>query len=79
ANRERTAVQFASCALLVTLGTYFCLNFAFFRFPWPWGVWTMRTPNALCFAVCTALLTAAALYYGRTAERDEDSAPPIQS
>lgn len=40
---------------------YFGLNFAFFRFPWPWNTWTARTPNALVFALFAgALLFAAA-------------------
>ncbi len=40
---------FASCL-------YFGLNFAFFRFPWPWATWTARTPNALVYAACLAAL-----------------------
>ena len=39
---------------------YFGLNFAFFRFPWPWNDWTPRTPNALVFTLCAfALVTTA--------------------
>ncbi len=30
---------------------YFALNFAFFRFPWPWKPWTSRTPSAIIFIV----------------------------
>jgi hypothetical protein len=38
--------------LLLTTWLYFGLNFAFFRFPWPWASWTSRTPNAVIYAVC---------------------------
>ncbi len=47
------ALMFAACL-------YFGLNFAFFRFPWPWATWTARTPNALVYVACLALLAWAA-------------------
>ncbi len=42
----------------LTFGTliYFLLNYAFFNFPWPWAAWTTRTPNALVYTLCAALL-----------------------
>ena len=46
--------------------TYFLLNYAFFRFPWPWMEWTGRTPNGIIFAICALGLTAAALLAGRS-------------
>lgn len=55
---------------------YFLLNNAFFRFPWPWQTWTARTPNALIYAVCTALLLMAAW---RSGTRDTGYAHAPQS
>jgi hypothetical protein len=49
--------EFARSALLLAVWLYFGLNFAFFRFPWPWTPWTARTPNALVFLVCALGLT----------------------
>jgi len=48
-------------ALLVSAWLYFGLNFAFFRFPWPWQAWTARTPNALYYALAVAVITVVAL------------------
>jgi len=48
----------------VTL-VYYGLNFAFFNFPWPWQTWTARTPNALCFTLCAAVLLAVAAVAAR--------------
>lgn len=56
-----TAQSVLSPALLVTAWLYFGLNYAFFRFPWPWVKWTTRTPNALVYTVCLAGLTWLAL------------------
>jgi len=44
---------------------YFGLNFAFFRFPWPWKEWTLRTPNALVFTLCTLVLLISAFTHPR--------------
>ncbi|MFN0171333.1 MAG: hypothetical protein ACKV22_33370 [Bryobacteraceae bacterium] len=52
-------------ALLLSTWTYFLLNFAFFRYPWPWESWTGRTPNAIIFTVCAAGLTVLASMSGR--------------
>lgn len=46
--------------LLLTTWLYFGLNFAFFRFPWPWQPWTIRRPHALVFLGCAVGLTFAA-------------------
>lgn len=46
-------------ALVFTAWTYFFLNFAFFRYPWPWAPWTNRTPHALVFLACAIVVTAA--------------------
>ncbi len=46
--------------LLLVTWLYWGMNFAFFRFPWPWETWTARTPNGLAFTVCAIGLTIAA-------------------
>jgi hypothetical protein len=51
------ASRFTGPALLMVTWAYFLLNFAFFRFPWPWERWTPRTPNGLIFLVCALGLT----------------------
>jgi hypothetical protein len=43
--------------LLLCAWGYFLLNFAIFRFPWPWAEWTGRTPSAIIFTVCVVGLT----------------------
>jgi len=48
--------------LVLLWGTwsFFLLNFAFFRFPWPWQIWTIRTPSAILYSLCLCCLTVAA-------------------
>lgn len=58
-------------ALLLCTWFYFGLNFAFFRFPWPWQQWTVRTPNALAFLVCAVGLSLGCIRAGRR----DDSRP----
>lgn len=41
--------NFTAIALLVNVWTYFGLNYAIFRYPWPWMPWTARTPNGIVF------------------------------
>ncbi|MBX3436767.1 MAG: hypothetical protein KF861_04690 [Planctomycetaceae bacterium] len=68
------ARDFARWALLMTTWVYFWLNFAFFRYPWPWdpvAEWTGRTPNGLVFAICAVVLSLAALTLGW--KRSEDA------
>ncbi|MCC6795895.1 MAG: hypothetical protein IT366_12330 [Candidatus Hydrogenedentes bacterium] len=62
ANRKRNAPWFTSGALLFCGWVYFLLNYAYFRFPWPWEKWTARTPNAIVFMVCIAAITWLAWY-----------------
>jgi hypothetical protein len=59
-----TARHLAAPLSFVTL-VYWGLNFAFFTFPWPWQTWTARTPNALCFTLCAAVLLAVAVVAAR--------------
>ncbi|MCX8089554.1 MAG: hypothetical protein N3I86_01250 [Verrucomicrobiae bacterium] len=54
-------------ALLWCTWFYFAINFAFFRFPWPWSAWTPRTPNALAFFLCAVGLTLACVCQSRRA------------
>lgn len=53
--------QFTLPAVLLASWMFFSLNFAFFRFPWPWETWTGRTPNGIMFTICVLGLTAMAL------------------
>jgi len=43
--------------LLTATWLYFSLNYAFFKFPWPWREWTVRTPNALVYTIFALVLT----------------------
>lgn len=63
---ERASVSFTAPALILACSIYFCLNFAIFRLPWPWATWTIRTPNAMVFALCTVLLVGRAVWAGRS-------------
>jgi hypothetical protein len=63
-DRRPSALVFSRGALLLATWLYFGLNYAFFQFPWPWQPWTGRTPNAIVFAVCAAILTLVALFAG---------------
>jgi hypothetical protein len=62
---ESRARDYLSSALLIVTWLYFGLNYAFFKFPWPWQTWTARTPNAIVFALCAIALTWAALKFRR--------------
>lgn len=60
--------EFARRGLLLSAWLYFALNYAFFRFPWPWEKWTSRTPNSIAFTICVLGLTVACLTIGRHAQ-----------
>lgn len=66
ATSRQTGHHFTRCALLLCTWTYFLINYAFFRFPWPWADWTGRTPNGIIFTLCALGLTAAALFGGQS-------------
>jgi hypothetical protein len=51
------AANFLHRTLLLTTWLFFVLNFAFFRYPWPWSDWTSRTPNAVVYTMCAVGLT----------------------
>ena len=61
AAAEPAGRRFLPGTLLIATWIYFGLNFAFFRFPWPWSDWTSRTPNALVYTLCAIGLTGLAL------------------
>jgi hypothetical protein len=62
APEEPSGNAFARRTLLLSAWLYFLLNYAFFRFPWPWAEWTGRTPNGIIFTICVLGLTACALF-----------------
>ena len=64
ARAGQTGRDFAGPALLLCTWSYFLLNFAIFRFAWPWLEWTNRTPNGIMFTICTLGLTALVLTKG---------------
>ena len=70
--------DFVRRALLLTTWIYFLLNFAFFRFPWPWADWTGRTPNGIIFTIFALALTALCLF-GLRHPPDTLPAPPDSS
>ncbi len=57
AAQNRAAGPFLRAGLLLATWLTFGLNFAFFRYPWPWTEWTNRTPNAVVFTACALGLT----------------------
>ncbi len=60
------ARDYLSPVLLAVTWLYFGLNYAFFKFPWPWTAWTARTPNAIIYTICAFALTWAALKHRRS-------------
>jgi hypothetical protein len=69
AGHGQSGQSFARWSLLLASWLYFALNFAFFRFPWPWEAPSTRTPSAIVFAGCLLLLTAACAFYPRINRR----------
>lgn len=66
--------EFARWTLLINAWLYFGLNYAFFRFPWPWEQWTGRTPNAIAYTICVLGLTVACLMIGRRRRETQPNA-----
>jgi len=54
---RRPAHDLLLSTLLLATWLFFGLNFAVFRYPWPWAEWTVRTPNAMVLAACAVGLT----------------------
>ena len=74
-RKAEPAARFLRPNLLIATWLFFLLNYAFFKFPWPWQTWTQRTPNALVFTVCALGLTWLAL--ARTSVRPARKEPPV--
>lgn len=60
-TQPRPAAEILAPALLLSTWLFWALNFGFFRAPWPWNPWTIRTPNALFFTACAIGLTGMAV------------------
>jgi hypothetical protein len=61
----RAGDQLSKVLLLITW-LYFSLNYAFFKFPWPWRSWTARTPNGIIYTLCALSLTWIAIKHLKT-------------
>jgi hypothetical protein len=57
ARQLEPAKRYLKSALLLSTWLYFALNFAFFRYPWPWEPPTVRTPSVIIFTICAVGLT----------------------
>jgi hypothetical protein len=66
AQRGQTGEPFARWSLAIASWLYYALNFAFFRYPWPWEAPTTRSPSAIVFAACLLVLTLASVFYPNT-------------
>ncbi len=75
AMTKQTGYNLTRFGLLLSAWTYFLLNYAFFRFPWPWATWTSRTPNGIIFTICVLGLTAAVIFGGG---KKSDSIPSTE-
>ncbi len=73
-NPHEIGVRFTRWSLVLMTWMYFYLNWAFFRYPWPWEGWTNRTPHGLIFLFCALCLTAVALLKHRHVGR-----PPLDA
>jgi hypothetical protein len=58
---SQRAAHAAAIILLFSATTFWFLNFAFFRYPWPWVEWTQRTLHGLIYTVCWLGLVAESL------------------
>ena len=54
---------FCRWTLIICTIFYFVLNWAIFRFPWPWSDWTGRTPSGIIFILCTGGILLLAIYF----------------
>lgn len=57
ASQGQKRPEFLSIALCFNIWVYFALNWAIFRYPWPWAEWTSRTPNGMVFTLFAVALT----------------------
>ena len=63
-RRNKDGMSFVRWSLLLTTWFYFCLNYGFFGYPWPWEEWGGRTANGLIFTFCAFGLTVLVLMKG---------------
>ena len=54
-------------ALVLFFGSwiFYCLNFAYFDYPWFWNPWTARTPSAMVYSVFLLILMLGAVVIAR--------------
>ena len=69
-----TPEKFVPYALLASIWIYIGLNFATFRFAWPWADWTNRTPNGIVFFIFAGALTAMVFIYRARPNSEERTA-----
>lgn len=48
---QHSAAHAAGWTLLLTSTAFWYLNFAFFRYPWPWTDWTSRTIHGIIYTI----------------------------
>jgi hypothetical protein len=75
-RQAQPAERYLKSALLMSTWLYFGLNFAFFRFPWPWEPATGRTPSAVIFTICAVGLTWGLRERGTMGPRDHGTTGP---
>jgi hypothetical protein len=63
ADKKLDGDIFCRLTLIISTIFYFALNWAFFRFPWPWSDWTVRTPSGIIFIICAAGLLLLTFYF----------------
>jgi hypothetical protein len=63
ADKKLNGDVFCRWTLIVCTILYFALNWAFFRFPWPWSDWTGRTPSGIIFIICAAGILLLTFYF----------------
>ena len=63
ADKKLTGDAFCRWTLIVCTILYFALNWAFFRFPWPWSDWTGRTPSGIIFIICASGILILTFYF----------------
>ena len=69
AEPRADATRCAQWGLATSTVLFTGLNFAFFRFPWPWEEWTGRTPSGLLLGICAAGLLLAVMRSALPGER----------
>jgi len=63
ADKKLDGDVFCRWTLIISTIFYFALNWAFFRFPWPWSDWTVRTTSGIIFIICAAGLLLLTFYF----------------